>query len=120
MVDIPERRAVGRADQRVVVGEAVRHRLARERVHDDMLEPVQVGELPVQRQQHVVNDQHPVAGVAGDPADLVRRQPDVERVHHCAGRRDAEITLQVRMVVPAQRRDPVAFFDAQRLQCRGQ
>jgi hypothetical protein len=63
---------------------------------------VQVRELPVQRQQHVVDDQEAVLRVGGDPADFVGRQAQVQRVHHPAGGRDAEITLQVRMVVPAQ------------------
>ena len=40
----------------------------------------------------------------------------VERVHDAAGGRDAEVALQVRVVVPAQRRDPVALLQAQLLQ----
>jgi hypothetical protein len=71
------------------------------------------GELPVQRQQDVVDDQEAVLRVGGDPADLLGRQAQVQRVHHAAGRRDAEVALQVRMVVPAQRGHAVALAQAE-------
>jgi hypothetical protein len=47
---------------------------------------VPVGELPVERQQDVVDDEEAVAGVGGDPADLLGRETQVQRVHHAAGR----------------------------------
>jgi hypothetical protein len=102
MGHISEAHRIARGQQGLVVGEFGRHRGAGEGKDDDLLEGVQVRELPVQRQQHVVDDQETVFRVGGDPADLVRRQAQVQRVHHPAGGRDAEITLQVRMVVPAQ------------------
>ena len=78
-----------------------------------------VRELPVQRQQDVVDDQEAVLRVGGDPAELVGRQPQVQRVHHAAGRRNAEVALQVRMVVPAQRGHAVAALQAELQQRRG-
>jgi transglutaminase-like putative cysteine protease len=72
-------------------------------------------ELLVERQQDVVEHEEPVLRVRRDPADVVGRKAQVQRVHHPARRRDAEVALQVRVVVPAQRRHPVAL-----LQPRGQ
>ena len=77
-------------------------------------------ELPVERQQHVVDDQEAVLGIVRDPADLVGRQAQVQRVHHAAGRRDAEVALEVRVVVPAQRGDALAVLQAELLQGRSQ
>ena len=93
-------------------------RRAREREHDHLLERVLVGELAVERQQDVVDDQEAVLGVGGDPADLVRRQAQVQRVHHAAGGRNAEVALEVGVVVPAQRRDAIALLQAERAQRR--
>ena len=97
-------------EQLLVVVEALGHRRAGEREHDDAFEAVQLGELPVQRQQDVVDDQEAVLRVGGDPADLGGRQAQVQRVHHAAGRRDAEVGLQMSMVVPAQRGDTLALL----------
>ena len=69
-------------------------------------------ELLEQRQQDVVDDEEAVLGVVRDPADLVGRKPQVQRVHHAARRRNAEIAFEVRVVVPAQRRDAVALLQA--------
>ena len=91
---------VGVGEQGFVVEELTRHRRAGEREHDDLLEAMGVGELAVQRQQHVVDDQEAVGRIAGDPAEVRRRQAQVQGVHHPARGRDAEVALEVRMVVP--------------------
>ena len=85
-----------------------------------MFEPVQMRELLVERQQHVIHDQHTVLGVCGNPADLVRRETQVQGMHDGTRCRDAEITLQVRVVVPAQGGNPVSATHAQRTQRRRQ
>ena len=97
-------------EQRLVVVEVRLATGAPENGNDDhALERCTCRELPVQRQQHVVDDQEAVLGVVGDPADLVGREAQVQRVHHAAGGRDAEVALEVRVVVPAQRRDALAL-----------
>jgi hypothetical protein len=102
--------------QLLVIQKPGRHRRAGEGHHDHPLELVQRGELPVQGQQHVVDHQEAVLRIGGDPADLAGRQPQVQRVHDAAGGRDAEVALQVGVMVPAQRRHPVALVHPQRLQ----
>jgi hypothetical protein len=78
------------------------------------------GELAIERQQDVVDDEEAVLGVGRDPADLVGREAQVERVHDAAGSRDAEIALEVRVVVPGERRDAIALLQAEALQGGGE
>ena len=78
------------------------------------------GELPEQRQQHVVDDDEAVLRVGGDPAQLVGRKAQVQRVHHAARGRNAEVALEVRVMVPAQRGDALARLEAEPLQRRGE
>ena len=111
---------VGGRQQRFVIGEPGRHRRAAEGEHDDFLELVQVRKLLVQRQQHVVDDEEAVLGVARDPADFFRRQAQVERVHHAAGGGNAEVGFQVGVVVPAQRGHALSFLQPQLKQRRRQ
>jgi len=63
---------VGPGKQAFVIGEFGRHRGAGKRKHNDLFKAVQMGELPVKRQQYVVDHQEPVLCVARDPTDLVR------------------------------------------------
>ena len=107
---------VARIEQGFVVGEFGRHRRPGKRKDDHFLEAVEVRELPVKRQQDIVDHEEAIVRVARDPADLVRRQAQVQSVHHAAGGGDAEVALQVRMVVPAQRGDAVALLQAESLQ----
>ena len=57
---------------------------------------------------------HPVLGVSRDVRQLVRVQPEVERVQHRAEQRHGEVGLEVAVVVPAERGDAVAGADAER------
>ena len=120
VVDEGETVGVGSLQQRLVVVEALGHRRTREREHDHALETVPVGELPVQRQQHVVDHEEAVVGVGGDETQFVGCQAQVQRVHHAAGGRNAEVALQVRVVVPGQRGHALALLQAQPLKRRGQ
>ena len=65
------------------------------------------------RRQAGVGDYHGVLGVADDVADLLRRQPDVDGVHHRAHAGNGEVRLLVLLVVPGEGGDPVAALDAQ-------
>jgi hypothetical protein len=42
-------------------------------------------ELAIERQQDIVDDEEAVLRVVRDPADLVGRQAQVQRVHDAAG-----------------------------------
>ena len=75
---------------------------------DDLLEGSARAELVEQREQDVVDDEEPVLRVRRDEREIVRREPQVERVHHASGERRAEVRLEMRRVVPHQGRDPIA------------
>ena len=101
--------AARRADERLVV-DAPGGRLARRVADDDdLLERRPGAELVEQRQEHVVDDEEAVLRVRRDVGKVVGREAQVERVHHAAGERRAEVRLQVRRVVPHEGGDPVAL-----------
>jgi hypothetical protein len=54
--------------------------------------------------------------VGGDVADLIGREPDVQRVQHRAHGRDGQVGLEVLGVVPHERADPLVAVDAKRAQ----
>ena len=87
---------------------ARRRRAATERHHDYALEFHLVAKFFKHRQQDVIDDQEAVARVVGDEADFVRVQPQVQRVEHASGGRDAEVRFQVLGLVPQQRGHPVS------------
>ena len=51
-----------------------------------------------------------ILGVIRDPGDLFRCEPQVERVQDTASRGNTEVALEVRVVIPAERRDTVALL----------
>ncbi len=55
-----------------------------------------------------------------DVGDVVRVQPQVERVHHGAGARNREVRLQVRMVIPHERAHALAALEPQAPQRSGE
>ena len=62
---------IGRGKQGLVVGERRRNRRCGKGEDDDFFEGVNVCELLVERQQHVVDHEETVFGVSGNPADLL-------------------------------------------------
>ena len=48
-----------------------------------------------------------------DVGELLVEQADVERVQHRPDARDREVELEVALVVPGERPDPVALLDAE-------
>ena len=91
------------------------------RVHDDdMLKPRAVTELLEHRQERTVDDHHLVAGVRDDVRQLVGVQADIERMEHGTHRRDADVGLEMLVVVPAQRSDAVVIANTELAQCAGQ
>jgi hypothetical protein len=90
-------------------------------VHDEMAEGLEF--IPAGRQhrsedrrQAGVGEQHGVLGMADDVSDLLRRQPDVDGVHHRTHARNGEVRLLMLLVIPAKGGDPVAPLDAQAAQ----
>ncbi len=88
--------------------------------YEDVLDRRLVGELLPERQQALVDDQRLVARVRGDVAEVVRVQPQVERVQDETAAGDPEIRLQVLVVVPAERRHAVARLEPDPLQRHGE
>ena len=64
-------------------------------------------------QQAFVHEDRAILGVVDDVGELVGVEAEVERVEHAAHQRDAEVGLEVRAVVPAERGDAVAGRDAE-------
>src|SRR5262249_9370550 len=58
----------------------------------------------------------PIARVLRDVRELARVQAEVQRVEHEARARNAEVALEMRVVVPAQRRDAVAALEPEPLE----
>ena len=89
-----------RREQLLVIEHGCRHWLPGQRHDDDFLERHLGAELRQQRQQYVVDDEKTVLGVIGNVGDVVRREPQIERVHDAARRGNAEVAFEVRVVIP--------------------
>ena len=101
--------------ERLVVEDALRRqRRAVVRDDDDVLDRRHLlDELPQQRQERSIDEDDFVLGVARDERELVRMKAEIQRVHDRAHRRRRRVHLEVPVVVPAERRDAVAGFDAE-------
>ena len=106
-----------RGDEILVVLVAGRQRRAAEREYDDARHFRQQRlHLFPDRQQHVVDQDHLVIGIADDVSQVLGRKPQVEGMQHRPRRRNAEIGFQMRPMVPHQRADRLATPDAGVLQ----
>jgi len=77
--------------------------------HDpDALELDLISQALEQGQQDIVDDQETILRMPDDVDQIIRRQPQVQGVDHAARRRDAEIGFQMRIMIPHQRRHPIA------------
>jgi hypothetical protein len=72
-----------------------------------------VAELIDQRRQARVDDQRAITCVRSDVADVVGMEAQIERVQHEAAAWNAEVRLQMLVMVPAQRRDAVTALETQ-------
>ncbi len=68
-----------------------------------------------QRSKVIMDQQCGIGRMVNGVENLLRRQPDVDRVQHSADHRDREKTLQVSMSVPIHHRDRVARTYSQTL-----
>ena len=119
-VDCRQRNIAGAGLEEILVALHPLRHIAAEGNDDGPVLRHPVLELVVERQQNVIHDNDLVVGMGRDIADVRRAEPQVQRVHDAAGRRDAVIAFQVRGMVPGQCRHPVAFFHAGLDQCPGQ
>ena len=69
-----------------------------------------------QRQQAAIDEYHLVVGVVDDERELVGVETKIERVEHATHERDAEVRLEMLIVVPAERGNAVLGADAQALE----
>ena len=88
------------------------------RVLDDenVLDRRALAEPLEQRHEAAVDDHRPVAGVRGDVCEVVRVQPEVQGVQDEAAAGNAEVRLEMLVVVPAERRDAVTALETGALQ----
>ena len=117
-VAVGERALVGRGNELLVVDRAV-GRVARAD-GDHVLEADPVDELRGERPQHLVDDEDAVARVRGDVRVVVGVQAEVQRVRDEAADRRADVRLEMLVVVPHQRGDPVAVVEAEAAQRDGE
>ena len=108
--------------QQLLVAQHVRQRARiAVAVHDEVLDVLElVRQRREQRDQRVVDDDHLVARVVDDVDELLREQPDVQRVQHGAHVRHREVHLEVLLRVPHERRDAVLGLHAELRQRRGE
>ena len=100
---------VGRVDQCLELERAVGRGPVADRDH--VLEAAPADELLCERPQRLVDDQHPVAGVGRDVRVVVGVQAEVEGVRDEPARRCPDVRLEVLVVVPHERRHPVAVLE---------
>ena len=106
-----EARLLGRQQPLVGQGLAEGRGVALAR-HDDRLDGLQlVLDGGQERDQRGVDDDEAVLGMVDDVGQLLGREPDVEGVQDGPHGRDGEIGLQVTLIVPAERADPVPRLD---------
>ena len=117
-VAVRERALVRRRDQLLVVDRAVGRVAGTDRDH--VLEAHAVDELRRERPQHLVDHEHAVARVRGDVRVVVGVQAQVERVGHEPAGGRADVRLEVLVVVPHERPDPVAVGEPQPAERHGQ
>ena len=79
--------------------------------HEDVLDLRPVLKLLEQRKEAAVDDHRLVAAVVGDIGEFVRMQAQVQRMEDEPAARNAEVRLEVLVVVPGERRDSIAALE---------
>src|SRR5450432_4347810 len=88
--------------ERLVIFVSGRCRRSTERHYKHALEARLVGKLLVYGKKYIVHDKPAILCVLGDKGQFIGMQPEVKGVYHAPGRRDPEVCLQVRGVIPHQ------------------
>ena len=74
-----------------------------------------MADLGQQRAIEAIDDDHLVLGVVDHVGQLLGEQPDVEGVQHRAHAGHGQVGLEVMLVVPSKRSDPIAGTDPELL-----
>ena len=113
LVDLAVREVarLGAREQILVLDCALRGRPVPDRDH--VLEADALAEVLDERPEHLVRDEHPVTGMRRDVREVVGMEAEVERVRDHPADRDADVGLEVLVVVPAERPDAVAVLQAE-------
>ena len=102
-------------EQRFVFGETVRnggvHRVRHD--HDVLHARDLVADQREHRIHARVREDHAVLRVVDDVGEVLRREPEVQRVKDRARERRGPVDLEMTMAVPCQRRDAIALRDAE-------
>ena len=85
----------------------------------DVLEAGALAEVLDERPEHLVRDQHLVARVRRDVGQVVGVEAEVERVRDHPADGDADVGLEVLVVVPGEGADAVAVLQAELVAQRG-
>ena len=110
-VDILHAFRIGRCEQFFVGDSPVRQVAVAN--HDHMLDTRRNRHLVELRQQPTIEDDHPVLGMLDHIREIAGVQANVQRVKHGPHRGHRKVRLQVFTTVPGQRRDTVAWTDAE-------
>ena len=109
------------AKQRVVVERGPERRGVAGALDDDVLHGRElVTDLGEQGDHGGIDDDHPVFGMVDHVGQLVGEQPDVQGVQHRPHARHGQVGLEMGLVVPHERADAVALFDAEAVEGRGE
>jgi hypothetical protein len=107
-----------RPDQ-LLVRDEVRQRRRRHlgAEHDDVADAAERRRELLERRELIrIDEDHAVVGVPDDVREILEREPDVQRVEHAPGARHGEVALEVPVVVPRERRDPLPAIHAERVE----
>ena len=104
----PVVRALG-GEKLLEVDRAVGRRAFTDR--DDVLEADSVLERLDERPEHLVGDQDSIASVSRDVGQVVGMKPQVQGVRDEPAHRGADVRLQVLVMVPRERADPVTVLE---------
>ncbi len=88
--------------------------------HEHLLEGGVSDESRQQRQEHVVDDQEAIFGVVADVAQVAGRKPQVQGVVDAAGQGHTKVGLEVSVVIPHQRGDPLPWLQTRLDQAPGE
>ena len=113
LVDLPVREVsgLGAREQILVLDRSVRRRAVADRDH--VLEAGALAEVLDERPEHLVRDQDAIARVRRDVGQVVGVQAEVQRVRDHPAHGDADVGLEVLVVVPGEGADAVAVLQAE-------
>jgi len=110
----------GFCEQLFVIQEAFRHVVATVGHDDHALEGNILAKFFVERQEDIVNQEEPIAGLPGDARNFMRMEPKIQGMQNAAGAWNAEECFQMAGVIPHHGGHAVAPLQTEFGQCRGE